>query len=86
MRLVAVFLLAVSPEADNDFHVIVSDDINYTSEHLMNAEMSALPAAGNATLQHMRDAFETHFDTVCGTTYKVFLDNAERITVEGSLF
>jgi hypothetical protein len=81
-----IFLYAMKSESDNDYHIIIGDNIKLSLATLLNIEISGVPKSGNAAIQKVRDFFETNFVQLCGTNYAVFKDNPIPIKVSGSTF
>ena len=81
-----IFLYAMKNETDNDYHLIIGDNIKFSKATLFNIEISAVPKSGNATILKVRNFFKNNFGNVCGPKYAVFKDDPIPIKVSGSLF
>ena len=81
-----IFLYAMKNEDDNDYHLIIGDNIKLSKATLFNIEISAVPKTGNATILKVRTFFKDNFGQVCGPKYAVFKDDPIPIKVSGSVF
>ena len=83
-----VYIFAIKKESnDNDYHLIIGDNINYKKATLLNAEISGIPnGRDKAQLEKVRSIFESEFVKVCGSNYAVFIDNPIKIKIQGSIF
>lgn len=83
------FLYAASREDDNDFHLIIGQDLAAPDEIYMTVELSGLPppsAASFARLRKVREAFKEYFqDNLPNASYDYY-DPPIPIEIEGSLF
>ena len=77
-------------ESDNDYHVIIGDNVKKTKATFFNIEISGVPKTGNAAnkkaLQTIRDFFEDNFVQLCGSKYAIFDSNPVPVSVQGSVF
>lgn len=85
-----IFIYAMKKESDNDYHVIIGDNIKKSKATFFNIEISGVPKTGNATnkqaLQTIRDFFENNFVQLCGSKYAIFDSNPVPVSVQGSVF
>ena len=81
-----IFLYAMKNETDNDYHLIIGDNIKLSKATLFNVEISGVPKRGNATIMGIRNFFKDNFGQVCGPKYAVFKNDPIPIKVSGSLF
>ena len=83
------FLYAASREDDNDFHLIIGQDISDPVEVYMTVELAGLPppSAGSfARLRKVRESFKDYFqDNLPNASYDYY-DPPVPIEIEGSLF
>ncbi len=79
------YLFAFKKENDNDYHVIIGDNINPKKATFLNIEVSGL-SGSNKQITAVRRAFEKQFVNVCSSSYIVFAANPVKIQVEGSTF
>jgi hypothetical protein len=80
------YLYAFKKESDNDYHVIIGDNIDPKKATYFNAEVSGLPVPVDKRFQTVRAAFEKQFVQVCNSNYAIFSANPIKITIEGSIF
>lgn len=80
------YLYAFKKESDNDYHVIIGDNIDPKKATYFNAEVSGLPVPVDKRFQTVRAAFEKQFVQVCNSNYAIFSANPIKITIEGSVF
>ena len=80
------YLYAFKKESDNDYHVIIGDNINPKKATYFNTEISGLPVPNDKRFQAVRKAFEKQFVQVCNSSYAVFSANPIKISIEGSVF
>jgi hypothetical protein len=82
----SIFLYAMKNEDDNDYHLIIGDNIKLSKANLFNIEISGVPKSGNTTILKVRNFFKDNFGQVCGPKYAVFKDDPIPIKVSGSVF
>ena len=80
------YLYAFKKESDNDYHVIIGDNIDSKKATYFNVEISGLPVPIDKRFQAVRAAFEKQFVQVCNSNYAVFSTNPIKIAIEGSVF
>ena len=80
------YLYAFKKETDNDYHVIIGDNIDPKKATYFNIEISGLPATNFKAFQTPRRALEKKFVQLCNLGYAVFSANPIKISIEGSLF
>lgn len=80
------YLYAFKKESDNDYHVIIGDNIDPKKATYFNCEISGLPMPTNKVFQTVRKTFEKQFVQVCNSSYAVFSANPIKISIEGSVF
>jgi hypothetical protein len=85
---VDAFLYAATGEDDNDYHLIIGNDLSGGQRRYMNVEISGLPASGQfrAPLKEARDQFKDFFeDELPGHSYD-FYNPPIPVRISGSLF
>ncbi len=80
------YLYAFKKESDNDYHIIIGDNIDPKKATYFNCEISGLPVPINKVFQTVRKTFEKQFVQVCNSSYAVFSANPIKIAIEGSIF
>ena len=80
------YIYAFKKESDNDYHVIIGDNIDPKKATYFNTEVSGLPVPIDKRFQDVRAAFEKQFVQVCNSNYAVFSANPVKIAIEGSIF
>lgn len=87
IQISGVYLLAMAPMADNDYHLIVGDSSDPDS--MLNIEISGLTEGSTDSMAMARENFEKDWRGICArkSGYWIFRGtNIQQIDIEGSLF